>query len=65
MVGAAVEQALKDAAYAVDWVRDGETALLAAASGSNDIALDVFAGTVAGLAIIAFLFGRRHDRAAA
>ena len=26
MVGAAVEQALKDAAYAVDWVTDGETA---------------------------------------
>jgi DNA-binding response OmpR family regulator len=26
MIGAAVEQALKDAAYAVDWVTDGETA---------------------------------------
>ncbi|MBS0247566.1 MAG: response regulator transcription factor [Proteobacteria bacterium] len=30
MLGAAVEQALKDAAYAVDWVTDGETALDAA-----------------------------------
>lgn len=27
MIGAAVEQALKDAAYAVDWVRDGQSAL--------------------------------------
>src|SRR4051794_18189857 len=39
MVGAAVEQALKDAAYAVDWVRDGETALLAAASESYEVLL--------------------------
>src|SRR6202051_4361890 len=30
MVGAAVEQALRDAAYAVDWVTDGETAIHAA-----------------------------------
>ncbi|MDE2048522.1 MAG: response regulator, partial [Betaproteobacteria bacterium] len=30
MIGQAVEQALKDAAYAVDWVRDGEAALGAA-----------------------------------
>jgi two-component system, OmpR family, response regulator len=30
MVGLAVQQALKDAAYAVDWVTDGETALEAA-----------------------------------
>lgn len=29
MIGEAVEQSLKDAAYAVDWVRDGETALTA------------------------------------
>ncbi len=27
MIGAAVEQALKDASYAVDWVRDGQTAI--------------------------------------
>ncbi|GLR65796.1 DNA-binding response regulator [Acidocella aquatica] len=27
MIGAAVSQALRDAAYAVDWVRDGDTAL--------------------------------------
>lgn len=39
MVGAAIEQALKDAAYAVDWVRDGETALLAAASEAYEVLL--------------------------
>lgn len=39
MVGAAVEQALKDAAYAVDWVRDGETALVAVASESYEVLL--------------------------
>jgi two-component system OmpR family response regulator len=39
MVGAAIEQALKDAAYAVDWVRDGETALLAAASEPYEVLL--------------------------
>ncbi|WP_426413558.1 response regulator transcription factor [Bradyrhizobium ganzhouense] len=39
MVGAAVEQALKDAAYAVDWVRDGEAALVAAASESYEVIL--------------------------
>src|SRR5246127_3502286 len=39
MVGAAVAQALKDAAYAVDWVTDGESALEAAEVESYDVAL--------------------------
>jgi two-component system, OmpR family, response regulator len=39
MIGAAVEQALRDAAYAVDWVTDGETALLAAESETYELAL--------------------------
>jgi two-component system OmpR family response regulator len=39
MVGAAVVQALKDAAYAVDWVTDGATAIEAAAIESYDVAL--------------------------
>src|SRR6266849_8600397 len=39
MVGAAVEQALKDAAYAVDWVTDGRTAIEAAQAESYDVAL--------------------------
>src|SRR3982074_2708085 len=39
MVGAAVEQALRDAAYAVDWVTDGETALHVAESEAYEGAL--------------------------
>ena len=39
MIGAAVEQALKDAAYAVDWVTDGETAIHAAENESYELAL--------------------------
>jgi two-component system OmpR family response regulator len=39
MVGAAVEQALKDAAYAVDWVHDAETAMLAVASEAYEVVL--------------------------
>ncbi|MDB5615965.1 response regulator transcription factor [Tardiphaga sp.] len=39
MIGAAVEQALKDAAYAVDWVLDGDTAVQAAAVESYEVAL--------------------------
>ena len=39
MIGAAVVQALKDAAYAVDWVTDGETAIHAAESEIYELAL--------------------------
>jgi two-component system OmpR family response regulator len=39
MVGNAVEQALKDAAYAVDWVTDGEMAIQAARSEAYELAL--------------------------
>jgi two-component system, OmpR family, response regulator len=39
MVGAAVVQALKDAAYAVDWVTDGAAALEAAELEAYDVAL--------------------------
>lgn len=39
MIGAAVEQALRDAAYAVDWVTDGESAIHAAASEAYELAL--------------------------
>jgi two-component system OmpR family response regulator len=39
MIGAAVMQALKDAAYAVDWVTDGKTAIEAAEVEIYDVAL--------------------------
>ena len=39
MVGAAIEQALRDAAYAVDWVTDGETAIHAAENEVYEAAL--------------------------
>jgi two-component system OmpR family response regulator len=39
MIGAAVVQALKDAAYAVDWVTDGEIAIHAAESEIYELAL--------------------------
>jgi two-component system OmpR family response regulator len=39
MIGAAVQQALKDAAYAVDWVTDGESAIHAAESEAYELAL--------------------------
>jgi two-component system OmpR family response regulator len=39
MIGTAVVQALKDAAYAVDWVTDGETAIHAAESETYELAL--------------------------
>ncbi len=39
MIGDAVASALKDASYAVDWVRDGETAMIAARDHGYDIVL--------------------------
>src|ERR1700736_6726238 len=39
MVGAAVAQALRDAAYAVDWATDGETAIHAAENEAYEVAL--------------------------
>lgn len=39
MIGEAVQGALKDAAYAVDWVRDGQSALAALGSQHYDLLL--------------------------
>ncbi len=39
MIGSAVQQALRDAAYAVDWVTDGEAAVHAAQSETYELAL--------------------------
>ncbi|MSN25890.1 MAG: response regulator [Geobacter sp.] len=39
MIGEATVQALRDAAYAVDWVRDGDTALDALESGEYELVI--------------------------
>lgn len=39
MIGEAIQDALKDAAYVADWVRDGQTALTALASQHYDMVL--------------------------
>ena len=39
MIGAAIAEALKDAAYAVDWVTDGETAVQAAQAETYEVVL--------------------------
>lgn len=39
MIGAAVEQALRDAAYAVDWVTDGEAGVQAVRSETYELAV--------------------------
>jgi len=39
MIGQAVSHALKDAAYAVDWVTDGETAIASGAAETYDLVL--------------------------
>jgi two-component system OmpR family response regulator len=39
MIGAAIEQALKDAAYAVDWVTNGEAAVHAAENETYELVL--------------------------
>lgn len=39
MIGAAVVEALKDAAYAVDWIQDGELAMEAINSETYEIVL--------------------------
>jgi two-component system OmpR family response regulator len=53
MIGAAVTQALKDAAYAVDWVMDGQTAIDAAEAEAYDLALlDLSLPAIDGLEVL-------------
>ncbi|RFB78460.1 response regulator transcription factor [Methylovirgula sp. 4M-Z18] len=53
MIGDAVASALKDASYAVDWVRDGESAILAIGGHHYDIVLlDLGLPKVDGIAIL-------------
>ena len=63
MIGEAVVSALKDASYAVDWVRDGEAACEALATHAYDIVLlDLGLPSKDGLAVLRLSRsqGRRH-----
>lgn len=39
LIGTAIQQAMKDAAHALDWVLDGESVLAAVATQSYDVLL--------------------------
>jgi two-component system OmpR family response regulator len=61
MIGAGVAQALKDAAYAVDWVTDGDVAVDAAEAAAYDLVLlDLGLPSRDGLSILSQL--RKHQR---
>lgn len=61
MIGAAVEQALRDAAYAVDWVRDGRAGSEAAAHENYDmVLLDLGLPRRDGLDVLRYI--RAHPR---
>jgi len=61
MVGLAVQQALKDAAYVVDWVTDGETAMEAAGSETYEaILLDLGLPRLDGRDILRRLRASKH-----
>ena len=60
MIGAGVAQALKDAAYAVDWVTDGDIAVAATESAIYDLVLlDLGLPSKDGLSILSKLRKRR------
>lgn len=61
MIGAAVEAALSDAAYAADWVRDGRSAIEAVASQTYDLVLlDLGLPKMDGIEVLRSIRGR-HD----
>jgi two-component system OmpR family response regulator len=62
MIGAGVAQALKDAAYAVDWVADGDVAVDAAEAAAYDLVLlDLGLPSRDGLAILSQLHKHQRD----
>lgn len=61
MIGAGVVQALKDAAYAVDWITDGDVAVEATESVTYDLVLlDLGLPSKDGISILSQLRKRRH-----
>jgi two-component system OmpR family response regulator len=61
MIGSGVAQALKDAAYAVDWVTDGDIAVEATESAAYDLVLlDLALPSKDGLSILSELRKRRR-----
>lgn len=61
MIGAVVEHALKDASYAVDWIRDGEAALVAMACQSYDVVLlDLGLPKMDGIAVLRSIRSSRN-----
>ncbi|MEB4591608.1 response regulator [Candidatus Thiothrix sp. Deng01] len=62
LIGTAIQQALKDAAYALDWVQDGESALTAIAAQTYDLMLlDLGLPRLDGVAVLTRL--RQHQQA--
>ncbi|MBI3700881.1 MAG: response regulator transcription factor [Afipia sp.] len=62
MIGEAISQALKDDAYAVDWVQDGRDAVTAFLSEQYDLALlDLGLPNVEGLKVLKEIRGRGSD----
>jgi two-component system OmpR family response regulator len=61
LIGKAIQQALKDAAYALDWVQDGEAALSAVATQPYDLLLlDLGLPRKDGLAVLQQLRQGKH-----
>jgi len=62
MIGQAVQQALRDAAYAVDWAQDGSTALESAAAERYDLVLlDLGLPKADGFEVLKQLRAGRHQ----
>lgn len=61
LIGSAIQQAFRDAAYALDWVQDGESALTALAAQNYDLLLlDLGLPRKDGLAVLHQLRQARH-----
>ena len=62
MIGNVVQQALRDASYAVDWVRDGQSALTALETASYDLVLlDLGLPRIDGIAVLHAIRSGKND----